>query len=251
MFRVGWAPLESGGDIPGRFPERHAGRSLRFRWWVDFFNRTGCIRNVAGGRLPPLRSHRWAVPFNRRGSIREVPGTAHRPFPTVSLVGGFFHPHGLYSSRCLAMNHRRYIAWFHLTATFRIQPVGLNGTTPRHVIPRERMRVEESSQVADFILWWFFHRRGGFLHSADAAVGMTYRGVVPLIRTGYMRNVAGGRLPPLRAHRWAVPFNRRGSIREVPGTAHRPFPTVSLVGSFFEPTYFKSRHVRCPIIVNC
>ena len=28
-------------------------------------------------------------------------------------------------------------------------------------------RVEESSQVADFILWWFFHQRGGFLHSAS------------------------------------------------------------------------------------
>ena len=104
------------------------------------------------------------------------PGTARRPFPTVSLVGGFFHPHRLYLSRCLAMNYRRYIAWFHLTATFRIQPVGLNGTTPRYVIPRERMRVEESSQVADFILWWFLYQRGGFLHSADAAVGMTYLG---------------------------------------------------------------------------
>ena len=49
LFRIGWAPLESGGDIPGRFPERHTGRSLRFRWWVDSFIHTGCIRNVAGG----------------------------------------------------------------------------------------------------------------------------------------------------------------------------------------------------------
>ena len=46
-------------------------------------------------------------------------------------------------------------------------------TPPRHVIPRERKRVEESSRVADFILWWFIVQRGGFLHSADAAVGMT------------------------------------------------------------------------------
>ena len=59
-------------------------------------------------------------------------------------------------------------------------------------------RAEESSQVAGFILCRSFPQRGGFLHSADATVGMTYRGVVPLIRTGYMRNVAGGRLPPLR-----------------------------------------------------
>ena len=42
LFRIGWAPFESNGDIPGRFPERQ------------------------------------------------------RPFPTVSLVGGFFHPHRLY-----------------------------------------------------------------------------------------------------------------------------------------------------------
>ena len=54
----------------------------------------------------------------------------------------------------------------------------MNDTTHRYVIPRERMRVEESSQVADFILWWFFLQRGGFLHSADAAVGMTEWGCV-------------------------------------------------------------------------
>ena len=62
------------------------------------FNHTGCIRNVAGGRLPPLRTRRRAipfilrpggfaaldgdessplhcvVPFNRTGCIRNVPG---------------------------------------------------------------------------------------------------------------------------------------------------------------------------------
>ena len=47
LYRVGWVPFESDGDIPGRFPERHTGRSLRFRWWVVPFNRTGCIWNVA------------------------------------------------------------------------------------------------------------------------------------------------------------------------------------------------------------
>ena len=50
---------------------------------------------------------------------------------------------------------------------------GQTRTTLRHVIPRERKRVEESSRVADFILRWFIIQRGGFLHSADAAVGMT------------------------------------------------------------------------------
>ena len=63
---------------------------------------TGCICNVAG-----------VVPFNQTGYIRGVSGTAHRPFPTVSLVGVTVHPHRLYLKRCLAMNHRRYIAWFH------------------------------------------------------------------------------------------------------------------------------------------
>ena len=58
-------------------------------------------------------------------------------------------------------------------ATLRIQPVRLNGTTYRHAIPRERKRVEESSRVACFILCWFFVKRGGFLHSAFATVGMT------------------------------------------------------------------------------
>ena len=58
-------------------------------------------------------------------------------------------------------------------STLQIQPVWLNGSTYRHVIPSERKRVEESSQAASFTLCWFFVQRGGFLHSADAAVGMT------------------------------------------------------------------------------
>ena len=49
------------------------------------------------------------------GYICNAPGTAHRPFPTVSLAGRTVQPHGLFSPRCLAMNHRRYIAWFHST----------------------------------------------------------------------------------------------------------------------------------------
>ena len=128
-------------------------------------------------------------------------------------------------------------------ATFRIQPVRMNDTTPRHVIPSERKRVEESSRVASFILCWFFPQRGGFLHSAGAAVGMTYVSglivtdlnvqrfrltpdggrlpplhcVAPFNHTGCIRNVAGGRLPPLHARRWVIPFNRTGCIRNVPG----------------------------------
>ena len=145
-------------------------------------------------------------------------------------------------------------------------------------------RAEESSQVANFILWWFFHQRGGFLHSADAAVGMTYRWVVPFCLHGlylqrfmamnhrryiawyrstaqvvfgtwraassrpYRRSTIqlhglysircyGDESSPLHC---VIPFNRRGYIRYAPGTAHRPFPTVSLVGLIFQPAQFKN-----------
>ena len=63
-----------------------------------------------GGPPSPKGKVLGVVPFNRTDSIRSAPGTAHRPSPTVSLEGGTVRPHGLYSERCLAMNHRRYIA---------------------------------------------------------------------------------------------------------------------------------------------
>ena len=61
-----------------------------------------------------------------------------------------------------------------------------------------------------FILRWFINPRGGFLHSADATVGMTKMGDVFWYYQKQFR-----------------PFGR--------GTAHRPFPTVSLLGGFFQP----------------
>ena len=48
------------------------------------------------------------------------------------------------------------------------KPVGGNGTTPSICHSEGVKRVEESSQVASFILCWFFFQRGGFLHSAGA-----------------------------------------------------------------------------------
>ena len=36
--------------------------------------------------------------------------------PTCTSVSGSVQPHRFYSERCMAMNHRRYIAWFHSTA---------------------------------------------------------------------------------------------------------------------------------------
>ena len=62
------------------------------------FNRTGCNCNVAGGKIAA---------------------------PTDTPVGGTVHPHRLYSSRCLAMNHRRYIA-------YPIHPHGLYWGRPRN-----------------------------------------------------------------------------------------------------------------------
>ena len=79
----------------------------------------------------------------------------------------------------------------------------------------ERNGVEGSSQVADFSLRWFIFQRGGFLHSACAAVGMTKLGDV----FGYYQ-------------KQFRPFWRR--------TAHRPFPTVSLTWLFFQSELFKS-----------
>ena len=64
--------------------------------------------------------------------------------------------------------------------------------------------------MASFILWWFFVPRGGFLHSACATVGMTKRGNVFWYYRKQFR-----------------PFTC--------GTAHRPFPTVSLKGGRFQP----------------
>ena len=84
---------------------------------------------------------------------------------------------------------------------------------------------------------------GGWILSPAQVISETLHGdessplhcVVPFNHTGYIRNVAGGRLPPLRTHRWVIPFTRTGYIRSVPGTAHRPFPTVSLMGCTSAP----------------
>ena len=42
-----------------------------------------------GGRL--IAAPTGVTPFNHTGYIGDVPGTAHRPFPTVSLVGAFLN----------------------------------------------------------------------------------------------------------------------------------------------------------------
>ena len=101
--------------------------------------------------LPPT----WWIPPLRFATVgmtywRVIPFCPHRLYserggrqiaaPTYTLGRSTVHSYGLYSFRCLAMNHRRYIA-------------------------------------------------------------CTIYCVVPFTRTGCIRNVAGGRLPPLHA-RW-------------------------------------------------
>ena len=94
---------------------------------------------------------------------------------------GTVQPNGLYSLRCMAMNHRRYIAWFRSTARV------LFGTFPeRHTGRSLRFR----------------------------------RGVVPFNHTGYIRNVAGGRLPPLHTQ----PLCAYCSYNEKRRTAPHPPP---------------------------
>ena len=85
--------------------------------------------------------------------------------------GGSIRPHRLYSERGMAMNHRRYIAWYHST-----------------------------TQVV-FEAWRAANCRP------------------------YLRNT----IQPHGLY-WGRP----------PGTAHRPFPTVSLMCALVQPTLFKN-----------
>ena len=89
------------------------------------------------------------------------------------------------------------------------------------------MRVEESTQAASFILCWFFIQRGGFLHSACA------KGLNDI------------------SERW-FRLSTRVVSATFPGTAHRPFPTVSLAGGSGQPHRLYSerggRQIAAPTI---
>ena len=71
-------------------------------------------------------------------------------------------------------------------------------------------------------------------------IGCTMYWMIRFNHTGYICNVAG-----------AVPFNRTRYIRSVPGTAHRPFPTVSLIGVFLNRRIWKADTYVTKIIVHC
>ena len=53
--------------------------------------KTCCLRRFLGSLRSLGMTCRWVVPVVRRGCIGDVSGTAHRPFPTVSLRGTFFY----------------------------------------------------------------------------------------------------------------------------------------------------------------
>ena len=108
----------------------------------------------------------------------------------------------------VAMNHRRYIAWFHSTAQVAVgtwraadcRPYGFAGGF--YLCARCSYSAE----------------RGTAPHPPPMAVPLPRRGrfcAVPFIRTGYIRYVAcGDESSPLHC---VVPFNRTGCSRDVAG----------------------------------
>ena len=79
-------------------------------------------------------------------------------------------------------------------ATLRIEPVWMNGSTHRYVIPTEVKRsggIFQSSKL--YLTQVVFATWVDSSTPLALKAWMTCRRVVPFIRTGYMRNVAGGR----------------------------------------------------------
>ena len=64
--------------------------------------------------------------------------------------------------------------------------------------------------MASFILWWFFVKRSGFLHSANATVGMTQWGTFVRIRLQFLECFTLPRPSSVRATPCQLP--RRGSF---------------------------------------
>ena len=156
--------------------------------------------------------------------------------PLVSLgrddrsIGNTIQPHGLYSLRCLAMDHRRYIAWFRSSTrvvfgTWRAADCRPYG----HVGERYR-----STPQVIFGTWRAANMSP--LHTQPLCACCSYNAE---------RRTAPHPPPtavplPRRGRFCVVPFNRTSSMRNAPGTAHRPFPTVSLVGVFFNQRISKA-----------
>ena len=90
---------------------------LCLTWWIPPL-RLRCGRNdIMGGtflRIRPLLVQCLTLPCGPHQARLGEPASPKGSSCTV-LLGGIIQPHMLYSKRCLAMNHRRYIAWYHST----------------------------------------------------------------------------------------------------------------------------------------
>ena len=167
-----------------------------------------------GRFLDSLRSlgmtYRQVVPFIRTGCIRRVPGTAHRPFPTVSLVGGsinhtgyirnvagvkpFIHTGTRVIFATLPERHRRFSGCLPPKTKFAIEPGKLSAfpllfvnacvmlslvpPAPRQAVPLDffggdRLLFYPRSHrkgVADMVTWSELFQFGMFLVAVIALV---------------------------------------------------------------------------------
>ena len=81
------------------------------------FNRTGCIRYVADGRLPPLHFAYRVVPFTHTGCICHVAGGRLPPLRHHPLDYRLIDT-AQASKRGMAMGHRRYICTVYWVVAF-------------------------------------------------------------------------------------------------------------------------------------
>ena len=122
---------------------------------------------------------RGVVPFIHTGSIRDVPGTAHRPFPTVSLES-------LTSAPIVPAMQNAVPRLIHRLRRSPFPKGEGLGVPPLCHPDRNEMEWRDLLKLQILPYAGYFCNLGGFLHSACAAVGMTCRDVAPIIHTGYI-----------------------------------------------------------------
>ena len=165
--------------------------------------RSGCVRSFRNVASLCTVSDGFTFEI-QPGYIRQVPGTAHRPFPTVLLVGSPFN---------------RGVRKHPFLGTVR----GIWGNLP----------------ASSRFCWWVHRSTGVFENirflEPPGSYGETfqrYRRERPTCRSGCVRSFRN--VASLCTVSDGFTFEiQPGYIRQVPGTAHRPFPTVLLVGSPF------------------
>ena len=162
-----------------------------------------------------FRVGRHTASFLRRDN-RKVPGTAHRPFPTISLVGNTIQPHRLYSLRCHG-DESSPLHWVYHAPMLSFR----GSAASRGIFPscNKNLRKVKFATWEDPSTSFHFGRD-------DMSIGDT-------IQPNRLYSGRGGRL--IAAPTGVDPFIRTGCIRNAPGTAHRPFPTVSLMGCTVQP----------------